>query len=348
MAPTNAELNQTIQALQAQVDALQAAAAAAAAAEPQPLPPIQQAVVQEPKIGEPPEFTGKPTEYTTFINHCDLFFRLRPATFADAFTKVAYVISRCRGNAAEWGNSLIESDSPLLRDYNEFKKQMTSIYSDKQRQRTFRRRLTSLKQTGSASKYAAEFNTIVNVLNIDEESRIALFTNGLKPDVQRALAFVRDIDTFDDLVDAAVQIDHTNFTLNKELKTSTTNSSTKPSSSTHFNRHLTNTTSTSTSTSSRSPFVQTQSKSVPNKSTPRGPLSTEEKSRRIHEGLCLYCGKSGHLRKDCPELLAKPERSTTSTAAVTTTSIFTPNLSAQAPPIRSGKPESQNLLRQGF
>ena len=31
----------------------------------------------------------------------------------------------------------------------------------------------------------------------------------------------------------------------------------------------------------------------------RGPLTNEEKQRRRAQGLCLYCGKSGHLVKDC-------------------------------------------------
>ena len=31
----------------------------------------------------------------------------------------------------------------------------------------------------------------------------------------------------------------------------------------------------------------------------RGPLTREEKQRRRTQGLCLYCGKAGHLVKDC-------------------------------------------------
>ena len=31
----------------------------------------------------------------------------------------------------------------------------------------------------------------------------------------------------------------------------------------------------------------------------RGPLTSEEKSHRRTQGLCFYCGKAGHLMKDC-------------------------------------------------
>src|SRR5271170_4033138 len=89
------------------------------------------------------------------------------------------------------------------------------MYADKQRRKALRQKLTTLKQTGSTSKFAAEFQSIANILGIDDESRFALFTAGLKSEVQRSLALVRDIEDFEDLVDAAVQIDHVNFTLAK-------------------------------------------------------------------------------------------------------------------------------------
>ncbi|OLY79938.1 hypothetical protein AYI68_g5978 [Smittium mucronatum] len=45
---------------------------------------------------------------------------------------------------------------------------------------------------------------------------------------------------------------------------------------------------------------------------PRGPLSFEEKNRRMQNGLCLYCGSEGHIVKECricPHALkAKPQK----------------------------------------
>jgi len=140
---------------------------------------------------------------------------MRPITFDSDYVKVAYVISRCRGSPAEWGHSLIESSSNLLNDYDAYKDELASMYADKQRHKALRRKLIMLKQTGSASKFAAEFKSTANILGIGDESRFALLTNGLNPDVQRALALVRNIDTFKELVDAAIQIDHVNFTLAK-------------------------------------------------------------------------------------------------------------------------------------
>lgn len=38
---------------------------------------------------------------------------------------------------------------------------------------------------------------------------------------------------------------------------------------------------------------------------PRGPLTPEEKDRRRNLGLCIYCGKYGHVIRQCP---IKPDR----------------------------------------
>ena len=41
----------------------------------------------------------------------------------------------------------------------------------------------------------------------------------------------------------------------------------------------------------------------------RGPLTNEEKQKRRAQGLCLYCGKAGHLVRDC-RAPGKRQRST--------------------------------------
>ena len=42
---------------------------------------------------------------------------------------------------------------------------------------------------------------------------------------------------------------------------------------------------------------------------PRGPLTTEERQRRIQYGLCLYCGEKGHLARNCPLLSSRSQNS---------------------------------------
>ena len=320
--PTNAELRQQVEELRELLQQYQRNGT----------PPVP--VQKEPKIAEPPEFNGKPTEYATFINHCDLYFRLRNSTFQNDYIKVAYVISRCRGPPAEWGHSLLEIGSELLHDYDAFKEKMFSMYSDKQRRQELRRRLTALKQTGSAAKFASEFQTITNLLGTDEDTCIALFTKGLKPEVQHALATILNLNTFDDLVDAAIQIDTVNFNLNKADKAD------KATNKSYSKRPQQ--LSTSSFTSAPAPRTPSTTPSPYGKSsTPRPPVSPEEKERRQREGLCFYCGKAGHTQKTCSSLLAKGERekerpryltpASTASAVTPVTHVFTPHLTS--PPL---------------
>ena len=60
---------------------------------PTPPPPVT-GPQKEPKIAEPPEFSGKVSQFATFICHCDLYFHLHPVTFKTDYTKVTFVISR--------------------------------------------------------------------------------------------------------------------------------------------------------------------------------------------------------------------------------------------------------------
>lgn len=46
-------------------------------------------------------------------------------------------------------------------------------------------------------------------------------------------------------------------------------------------------------------------------------LSLEERSRRIHEGRCLYCGELGHISLDCPQLAQKRRLQGAATARAT-------------------------------
>lgn len=298
---TNAELQQEVSELRDLIRRMQEATPSSSRPSPSP-PPVR----KEPKL---PEFDGKPSEYATFINHCDPYFRMRPVTFDTDYVKDAYVISRCRGSPAEWGHSLIESSSDILHDYDAFKEQLASMYADKQCRKALRRKLATLKQTGSASKFASEFLTIANILGINDESRFALFTNALKPEVQRALALVRDIDSFEDLVDAAIQIDHVNYTLAKAESKAESKAAGKSANGPQGKGNTPPTSSrpqhpnVSSVSSGNTARALTSSKST----SSRNPISQEEKDRREALGLCRFCG-GNHFKRDCPSLKAKLEK----------------------------------------
>src|SRR5579862_7553702 len=104
--------------------------------DPQPMlmPPTPPAY-KEPKIGEPPTFDGKASEFYPFLQQAKMYIRMRHLTFPEDNSKdefrVSYIISRRRGGPAEWGQTLLESGSPLLTDYDAFLAKFASIYENK-------------------------------------------------------------------------------------------------------------------------------------------------------------------------------------------------------------------------
>ena len=53
---------------------------------------------------------------------------------------------------------------------------------------------------------------------------------------------------------------------------------------------------------------KTKPNPLANKLGKNGKLTGDERECHIKEGLCLYCGKSGHVAQDCPKALAAKAR----------------------------------------
>jgi len=312
--------------------------------------PAPQSFQKEPKISEPPEFTRRVTKYAAFITHCDLYIRLKPITFVTEFDKVAFVISRLRPGASDWGLALLQSGSPLLESYEAFKAEMSSIYSDKQRLETLRNKLTKLKQTGSAASFCAEFKSLTTILGINNAGAIPMFWEKLKPSVKRGLALIPNLNTLDEFIDNAIRIDQINFNLDKAEsppKSKSSSNGNKPSSG----GTSSNSASASRSSHSSSTTKQASSKSSYNSSSvssePHPSLTQEEKDRRSKERLCGYCASPDHIRRNCPKLLAKLRRQETytqrpslaSTSTIAPTQVITPT---GPETFCSGKPGSHN------
>ena len=232
---------------------------------------------------------------------------MKPITFAQDDARVAYVLSRLRGTPAEWGQALLEANSPLLTNYDAFLARFTSLYENKERRRQLEYKLARMEQTGSAHAFSAEFTSLCEILGVDETTRKILFVPKLKLAVRKSLALAPTPANFDELVELAVRADDINFIAEKAEKAekSRNNVSPKPQkpqnspnpqfSSFRPQQPHNNVSSSSTNTASSLPI---------NHRGPRGPLSDKEKERRKREGLCGYCGEK-HSFKDCPALKAK-------------------------------------------
>jgi hypothetical protein len=265
---------------------------------------------RDPKVEPPPEFSGKISEFPNFMAACSLVFTLCPNTYSSHERKVLFVISRLRGMAMSWARTIVENPAhPYRKNYPAFKTALSNLYSDRNLRARNEDKLSHLVQTKSAAAYAAEFQSLVDPLDLDDNSKCLLFHKGLKSGVKDTIANVGRAATFTLLLDQAISIDQRKHQRELEEKKSSLSSSKNPSSKSSIptsqpssgKAGVNNATEDRNTRFTRS---QNRSDSQPRglkRPAPKGPISQQEKSRRIAEGLCLYCGESGHLRLECPK-----------------------------------------------
>jgi len=269
---------------------------------------------RDPRVEPPPEFSGKISEFPNFMAACTLVFTLCPNTYSSHECKVLYVISRLRGIAMSWARPIAENPAhPYRKNYPEFKTAISNLYSDRNLRARNEDKLSYLVQTKSAAAYAAEFQSLVDPLQLDDNSKCLLFYKNLKPAVKDGITTVGRATNFTLLLDQAISIDQRQHQRALEEK--------KSSSSAPKNASSRSSVPTSQPSSGkagvsnvedrntrflrpRNPSFPSDSQSQPRglkRPAPKGPISQQEKSRRIAEGLCLYCGESGHIRHECPK-----------------------------------------------
>ena len=331
---------ETLQQVQELGEALQAARTTSSHTSPRPKEQIQAGtlVVSTPdsKVEPPPEFSGKISEFPNFMAACSLVFSLCPKTYSSDERKVLYVISRLRGAAMNWARSIAEDPEHVYRrDYAAFRNAFSNLYSDRNLRARNEDKLAHLEQMKSAAAYAAEFQSLIYPLNLDDSAKCLLFHKGLKPEVKDAIATVGRATTFTTLLDQAISIDQRKHQRALEEKKNPKNTSSRSPMSKPGKPGSSN-------PAARPPPSLDSQPCGQKRSAPKGPISNQEKSRRITEGLCLYCGESGHNRHDCPKK-SKPE-----SAAAMVRYKAPPAALEPVPPVHSRKsiPSPENYQSQ--
>uniref|UniRef100_A0A674J3V2 DUF4939 domain-containing protein n=1 Tax=Terrapene triunguis TaxID=2587831 RepID=A0A674J3V2_9SAUR len=77
----------------------------------------------------PEQFNGSRQPFWGFMNQCHLLFLLCPQTY------VSVVISLLKGEALDWTSPLLESNSPVLSNWNTFLQSISAIFDDLHRGR---------------------------------------------------------------------------------------------------------------------------------------------------------------------------------------------------------------------
>ena len=294
---------------------------------------------KEPKVNNPDVFQGERNKLTNFLMQVNLVFKLQPRRYTTHESKIYYVIGYLRGapeTSIKSYLSLPDTKIPdFLKDYSKFETYLKNTWGDPDERRTAAIKINEVRQVGSSAAYFAQIEQYAAILAWQDEVLIHIARNGLKAEIKDLLVgqteipddwpgFVRKVNEID------IRLHERQVERSKEGRS--TSRSDNPRSSDNRttqdrrpNRPINNADRPQARNDYRPTFVQ-------NRTNPNlgGPISPEERDRRIRDGLCLRCGRQGHLARECQAGPPTPNtRPTMSAPSQFTTSPTSTTISAR-------------------
>ncbi len=141
--------------------------------------PVANPVPQAPKesrISLPEKFDGDHTKLQDFVNQVRLVFCLQPHKYTIEETQVGLIGSLLTETALSWFSSLLEKDSPLLADFDQFLEKFSRKFGERDRTLIVTTKLRTLQQQSRPnSAYIVEFQQLACDLNWNDTAVITMF-----------------------------------------------------------------------------------------------------------------------------------------------------------------------------
>ena len=168
------------------------------------------------KLRDPETFNGDATKLHTFVADCYLKFDMEPYNFPNDFIKIGWASSHLGGNAKIWWTALYKQNMALphdsrvseLRSFNVFIDKLTALFGDPDLRSSKAAELRALRQNGSVAEYIAQFKTIAQYLQYNDQALLDIFKAGLNRRIQQLIAMrENEPTTLQDYMDVANKVD---------------------------------------------------------------------------------------------------------------------------------------------
>lgn len=153
-------------------------------------------------------FSGKPSQLDPCLTFCRVHLQAHGVT--DESAKAGFLASLLRGPALNWLSQQLKTSDSLLADYGELQARLKAAFAldDDARRLQAARQLTGLHQKGSVRDYALRFDALADEAGLNDATKIAYFTKGLKKQVRDAIIInANDDDSYTDIQTEATRID---------------------------------------------------------------------------------------------------------------------------------------------
>ena len=178
-------------------------------------------------VSKPDLYHGERHKLDDWLIQWDLFFLFQGEKIPGN-RRVVLVASYMRGQAFKWikpylqqynqGDATHDVDA-WMASFDQFKDKIKPIFGVSNEPTIARRNIQRIRQDKSAADYAAEFQQLAASTDWDDTALMTMFRQGLKPKVKEELMRTgARIDTLDDLINTAIDIDVSLYELYQELR----------------------------------------------------------------------------------------------------------------------------------
>ncbi len=244
------------------------------------LPPPDSAIPATSPMAHPTSFSGEAVSCNGFLLQCSLYFELQSHQFATERAKVAF-ISLLNGRALQLEEALWSSRSPRINSLEDFVEHFREVFSQPTTEISVHDELFQLRQDDSSiHEYTLRFRTLAVSSGWNEVALLSAYRRGLNPTLRQQMSIYDDSVGFESFLQRAARV----------------------------SQRLTACHTDSLPIATASP---SRSLPVPEPMiTDTYHLSILERSRRLTQGLCLYCGSAEHQLRACPIRPPRPVVST--------------------------------------
>ncbi|KAK3564108.1 hypothetical protein QTP86_007568 [Hemibagrus guttatus] len=144
-------------------------------------------------MAQPAPYSGSVEDCNGFLLQCSLVLEMQPHLYPTKRSKVAFVITQLRGQALLWAESLWSQDSPVVQSYAGFVEHFKEVFGKPSWDSSVGEELCKLRQGKlMVTEYAIQFRTLAAKSGWNEQALLAVYRQGLNPQVRLHLAAHED------------------------------------------------------------------------------------------------------------------------------------------------------------